>query len=443
MQEISVTEGLNSAFDALIGNRLSVLIGAGLSMAPPSNLPSAANLSASAKQRHEAIYGLTEPPFPNTVEAQAEYFFARGQLDSIYFSKLIDPHAFSSPPNEGHFAVADFLLIKTIQTAITTNVDTLIENAGEHLFGSIGAALDGHGAAMLPASASPLLKVHGCRLQDRPNMVWAPSQLQAPPVSTRIENSATWLAQNLLNRDLLIVGYWTDWSYLNEVLDRTLGAVSPANVLVVDTAESNTFSTKAPNLYALGQRATLSFRHVKTSGATFLDDLRRKFSQSFIRQVLHAGLTEFNQLRGTPTNPTWTEPGITDNRTLWQIRRDLEGRLPNEPAKDKEPPIGETTLGLTLIDLQAGGATPEGAYWRLNNKLVRVLRASNKRLDQVAANFSREIPQAVSPDIVIAVGSEDFGLTQNVVRIEANATIARGSQSRWLTRIDAMQELGL
>ncbi len=84
MQEISVTEGLNSAFDALIGNRLSVLIGAGLSKAPPSNLPPAASLAASAKQRHESIYGLTEPPFPNTVEAQAEYFLKK--VNSTQFS---------------------------------------------------------------------------------------------------------------------------------------------------------------------------------------------------------------------------------------------------------------------------------------------------------------------------------------------------------------------
>jgi hypothetical protein len=101
------------------------------------------------------------------------------------------------------------------------------------------------------------------------------------------------LTVRLLDRDLLIVGYWTDWDYLNGVLERSLGAVRPARVIIVDPAEGASLAAKAPALYALGQRARLAFQHVSASGSEFLERLRLKFSKSFVRRVLYAGIDEY------------------------------------------------------------------------------------------------------------------------------------------------------
>jgi hypothetical protein len=183
MQEISFEEGVALALDALLNDRLALLCGAGLSMAPPSLLPAAAALAAAAKQKYDAKYGTTRDPLPANIEDQAEYFFRRQELATVYFRTLIDLHAFAGPPNPGHYAISDLLLVRGIQTAVTTNVDFLIETAGQQLFGQVCAGIDGANVAMFPPDCAPLLKVHGCRVRDPDNMVWARGQLAASPVN--------------------------------------------------------------------------------------------------------------------------------------------------------------------------------------------------------------------------------------------------------------------
>src|SRR3546814_4850408 len=98
-------------------------------------------------------------------------------------------------------------------------------------------------------------------------MVWAPGQITAPPVADRIASSAQWLSQRLLDRDLLIVGYWTDWDYLNQVLGSVLDQVHPSKVIVVDPVDSASFQSKAPDLYALSDAVQNGLLHVKIGRA--------------------------------------------------------------------------------------------------------------------------------------------------------------------------------
>jgi hypothetical protein len=273
MHEIPFEDGVSLALDALLNDRLALLCGAGLSMAPPSLLPAAAALAAAAKQKYDAMHGTTRDPLPAKIEDQAEYFFQRQELATVYFRTLIDLNAFAGPPSPGHYAIADLLLVRGIQTAVTTNVDFLIETAGQQLFGQVCAGIDGASVAMFPPDCAPLLKVHGCRVRDPDNMVWAPGQLAASPVDARIASSDQWLRVRLLDRDLIIVGYWTDWDYLNEVLAATLVGVRPSRVVVVNPADRAMFSQKAPALYALGQRAAGPFQHVSASAEKFLEAL--------------------------------------------------------------------------------------------------------------------------------------------------------------------------
>jgi hypothetical protein len=50
MDSISLNDGLDLAINALVSDRLCLLAGAGLSMAPPSSLPSAAIIANNAKE---------------------------------------------------------------------------------------------------------------------------------------------------------------------------------------------------------------------------------------------------------------------------------------------------------------------------------------------------------------------------------------------------------
>jgi hypothetical protein len=98
LREIDLDEGIASALDALFADRLAILCGAGLSMASPSNLPSAAQLASQAKRKYDSIYGATRAPLPPSIEEQAEFFFKRGELGTMYLRALIDAHAFAGPP---------------------------------------------------------------------------------------------------------------------------------------------------------------------------------------------------------------------------------------------------------------------------------------------------------------------------------------------------------
>jgi hypothetical protein len=442
LDEIELAEGGAIALDALHAGRLALLCGAGVSMASPSNLPSAAQLAAAAKLKYDGLYGATRPPLPIPIEDQAEFFFQRGELGTIYLRTFIDHHAFAGRANSGHYAIAELLLVRGIQAAISTNVDTLIETAGTMLLGKIGVGIDRNTIVSVPPDISPLLKVHGCWSRDQENTVWAPGQLNVEPVRSRIDGSREWLSIQLLDRDLIIVGYFTDWDYLNGTLERTLGEVRPARVVVVDPGDAALLAAKAPVLHALGLRATSRFCQVKRSGSDFLEHLRVEFSRSFVRTVLHGGKDAYAGLKGVAADPSWLEPTAAEAETLWSMRRDLEGCRPNQPAHERVPP-DEPLIGLTILQLRSSGATADGPYWLLGGRRVRVLRTPNQPLHHVQAMYEREPPPVVAPDVIIAVGAEAQTLPAHIVRAGTTPTIVRGLAGRWLARQDAVSELGL
>jgi hypothetical protein len=411
-------------------------------MPPPSNLPSAAKIAADAKQKYDALYGATRPALAPGIEDQADFFFRQGQLATVYLGTLVDLHVFDAPPNEGHSSIADLLLVGGIQTAATTNVDMMIETAGMQLFGHVGRGIDRAAITSLPPTTSPLLKLHGCRHIDYGNTVWTHGQLATPPVAERIAFATEWLPQRLLNRDLIFVGYWTDWDYLNGIFARVFNAVHPARVIVVDPADGATIQRKAPELYALGESVPAAFKHVRVSGATFFAELRKQFSNTIVRRILHSGVAAFEEAKHVAPDPALTEPPDLDNEALWRMRRDLEGCRPNDPARMFQPPT-EPLLGLTLLQLRANGAVPSGPYWNLGGKLIRVLRTANVHLHTIEAVHVRDTAPAVAPAITIAVGAESQNLPSSIVRAGTRPTIARGSASRWLTRGEAVEELNL
>lgn len=441
MNLVGLQSGIDKAIDALYSDRLALVCGAGLSMAAPSSLPSAATIAAKAKEKYDATYGTERDPLPEQIDDQAEYFFRRDELANVYLRTYIDRNSFAAVPNAGHFAAADLLLVGAVATAVSTNVDCLIETAGNMLFGQVGAGVSRSQMSGLPNGVSPFLKIHGC-WSDPANTIWAPGQVDSGPLKERTEQSAAWLTNQLLNRDILIVGYWTDWDYLNHVLELTLGAVSPSRVIVVDPCETSSFEAKAPALFALGQRASHEFCHVKCSGDGFLDGLRTAFSRSFLRRVLVQGKGPYKMSTGSDPDATWLEPAAADSETLWRIRRDLEGCGPNEPAKARQP-FNEPLLGMTLLQLQAQGARPDGSLWNLGGRRVRVLRAANQAIHEVEATYARETPPVIAPDCVIAVGSEALALPPSFARGGGTGSIARGSLSRWLSRSEAVSELSL
>jgi hypothetical protein len=81
--------GVRMALDAIHTDRLALICGPGLSMASPSNLPSASALAALAQTRYAALSDLDRPPLPAAIEDQAQFFFEHGVLSTVYLRQLI------------------------------------------------------------------------------------------------------------------------------------------------------------------------------------------------------------------------------------------------------------------------------------------------------------------------------------------------------------------
>lgn len=441
--ELDLAQSLDLAVDAIIQDRLALVCGAGLSMAPPSAIPSAAAVANSAKEKYDAIYGADRPPLSENIEEQAEFFFGSNDLVKMYLRQLVSPHTFSSEPNRGHFAVADFLLTSAARIAVSTNVDSLIEQAGDVLQGNVAMGVDRDSVAAVCPAQSPLLKIHGCWKSGISETVWAPSQLSVEPLKTRIALCAAWLQTQLLDRDLVIVGYFTDWDYLNSVLKECLDAVSPSNIIVVDPSTTQALQGKAPALFELGANCTGNFVHVRSSGDEFLNEMRRIWSISIFRRILHSGYRALIDSGVDPDDENLKQPPQIDDASLWRLRRDLEGVEPSSPCVEKAPP-NEPLLGVAHIMLRNAGAHMEGNYWVLGNKRVRVLRANSQGvLHEVEEKRRNELSPLERPDVTIAVGATDLNLHSNIARSDSSDSFVRPSSGAFLTLEKAKEELNL
>ena len=440
IQGITPEEALTDLLHSIEEDRLVILCGAGLSMAPPSNVPSAATLAQKVFEECQAV----GEDVANDLEEQANHFLDAGRFSTYFIRQLIPRDSFARPHNPGHSAIADFLLCKAISAAISTNVDVLIEGAGCDLSGEIEGFLDGQEAENGPGDRSPLLKIHGCWTKAKNETIWAPRQLDQEPIKSRIENSRNWLDLHLSDKDLLVVGFWSDWSYLNTVLDAALGAVHPTKVIIVDPSETTSLETKAPGLWAIGNQDGVSFRHVQSSGADFLDNLRTHFSRTFYRKAVLNARQAYIDATGGELDDSWYElPDVISSSSAYAVRRDIEGREPDECARCKSPDPHENLVGLTILQLCDKGAVFANGYWLLGNKKIRVLRTA-RLLHIVKDIYRREVPPFEAADIVICVGSEEIGVPANIARAESPSDIVRGGPpGKWLTRNKACEELNL
>src|SRR6185437_11489947 len=115
--------------ERLIGSieagRLLLVCGAGLSMAEPSKLPSAAAVSETCYHRYAIAVAELDAQLKWNLEALAEHFAGLGTLTSVFIRTLVPWEQFIKPPNAGHQAIADFLLTGASPAALSTNYDPL------------------------------------------------------------------------------------------------------------------------------------------------------------------------------------------------------------------------------------------------------------------------------------------------------------------------------
>lgn len=431
----------SSLLASIYANRLVVLCGAGLSMAKPSNLPSARDVAEVCFDRYrQNVDPEADAAMRGDLEALADDLHSRRMLRTVLIERLVPWERFLRPPNGGHGAVADFLIVGAAEAVLTSNYDSLIEDCGRSYGFDFRAALDGDQATIISSKQKPLLKFHGCAQMERASTIWTAAQLNDRDVCDRLKNIETWMASNLRQKDLLIVGFWTDWQYLNGVLESAVKNVSPLSVTVIDPSEPSQLKEKAPGLWKIAHGSGVSFNHLQMSGLDALEDLRKAFSKMYLSKAIAAGKAAMEQELGIEADPSWLEVDDLDNDMLHQWRRDVEGK-PNNLAPTKLEPENTDLFGLFHLILRRAGGRRSATGYILGGRTIRVVNGAGSVLSIMRAKFV-EAPATVQEDMVVAVGAMDVGLPSNIVREGRPGDVVRGqSFVPWLDFEQAREEL--
>jgi len=409
-------------------------------MAPPSRVPSATQLAEQCAQEYEAR-GLPEP-LPATARQDlgelAAFFLAMDQM-TLLINKLVDWGLFCGDSNSGHTAIADFVTCGACVCAITTNFDILIERAAVPLGEkALQAALDGD-EANVDRGYRPLLKIHGCVLQ-RDYTLWCTGQLETSrtdPVSkkirARLESSRAWMQASLPRRHLVLIGFWSDWKYLNGVLLESVRDVHPTQILLVDRATDAELQAKAPELWAWASGFGPGFRHVQENAEAFLRELQEIFSRDILKRVLKAAADAAPGVCGD-FSVVCNALAALDTNALYALRRDFAGAPRGNVAKWKEPQDWMNEVGVTHLRMLLSGARLDGSsYLTSGAKRVRVVNGRTLPMSKVRSEYSKEPTKATADDYVICAAVSSGPGPPSIIRSATPSIVRPGSTAEWLT----------
>jgi hypothetical protein len=431
---------------SIAGDSLVVLCGAGLSMAPPSKMPSAWHVAQHCALKYREITGMDMPVgFADDIEKMAKHFYDRSELKHVFLRQLIDWSGFvNGQPNKGHTAIADFLATRLVAVALSTNVDMLFESAalslGEPDFFPLVASED---INRVQNSHAPLVKIHGCATKTRWDTLWCKQQMNDEPLKTRIHQLAGWVRGHFPNRDLLVVGFWTDWGYLNDILSDAVVSTEPRSVVVIDPSTKTALKDKSPSLWNWASKSA-DFTHVRASGDEFLDELRHIVSCHYITSVWEKGKAAYrNVTEHEPpvVSDALLTPASTDS--LYQVRRDLAGVNSSSVVRQNKAGDGHTIIGLLHLALMACGAKMNSNTFQLNGSTIRLINAPGSPLSKVTSHFSAEPPDPIGITRNVAVGAfEDGGVPGNIIQRGVPGGIIRNAPTaQWESHEALLGEL--
>lgn len=424
---------------AIETDKLIFLCGAGLSIPSPSFLPSAARVAEICYAKWVANEALAAD-LEYDVDKLAGHFHASDDFESI-FIPLVPWNDLSGAPNRGHAAVADMLVARAAHAALSANFDTMIERWAEQHKIAMQGALTGQEATNFAANHGPLLKFHGCMQRGRSATLWTKAQLAEPAVQAQIQSCSQWMNLHLPGRHLLVVGFWTDWGYLNDVLADAFAITNALSVTVIDPTPSAALEVKAPELWEKLTTLSAAFEHIQESGDEVLEELRLAYSRSWAKKFYALG-QPLAAVAGIEHVPS--PDGISCDE-LYDLRRDIEGVPYTQAATLKAPPADAAEAALAHIELCSEGAVQVGAWLTHGGRAVRIVNGAGRGISDMQ-QAHKEPPNLVQPDIVLCAGALDLGVPAKLIATGVGASIvspAPGGSAKWLTRADARTELGL
>jgi hypothetical protein len=183
------------------------------------------------------------------------------------------------------------------------------------------------------------------------------------------------------------------------------------------------------------------FRHVPASGAEVLKELRVEFSRVWMKKFYALGRDLF-EAAGYAYIPHDPEE---DCDALYNRRRDAEGVPYNRAARMKTPPTEAAQASLFHHLLINAAADPEGAWYKLGGKTIRIVQGAGQALNSVRERY-REPPALTPADIVVCAGAADWAVPGHIIGTPVGASIVRpkaGGGSQWMTITEARAELGI
>ncbi|HWZ45662.1 MAG TPA: hypothetical protein VNW97_19460 [Candidatus Saccharimonadales bacterium] len=241
----------------------------------------------------------------------------------------------------------------------------------------------------------------------------------------------------------MFIGFWTDWSYLTEIVADSFISVHCPLVVLVDPAATGVLQAKAPGLWNWAHSSGVDFVHVPEYGEPFLECLRTEYSKTLLAQVLRSAESSFHAVApGQPIPSQTFDAAHVDD--LYQLRRDFAGVAFNRAPKlpNKADMVG---VGRIHLRLRAKGCRLDGSsYVTTENQRIRVVNGKTDVLSDVQARHRDEPNKPIEDKYVICPGAFDAGgAASNIARPQKAASIVRpGGSGEWITE-EAAYEKGL
>jgi hypothetical protein len=385
-----------------------------------------------------------DPALRDSLDLLAGHFHAKGDFEKVFIHR-VPWNDLVGQPNTGHAAIADLLISRGAHAALSANFDAMIELWAEERKIAMQGALTGQEAVTFSSvgGCSPLLKFHGCLRRAREQTLWTTGQLVDPPIKSRVQSCSSWMDIHLPGKNLVVIGFWTDWGYLNDVLANAFTIANAHSVTVVDPSSAADLQARAPILWGKLTGLSNTFEHVQASGAEVLDELRTAYSRSWIRKFYSLG-SPLAAASGTTMSAAATPDGLA-GEDLYNLRRDVEGVPYTHAATLKMPASSAAQASLFHLMLLNAGATKEGAWLKHGSQSVRIVNGAGKGLASMEAQY-KEPTTFPHSEIVVCAGAIDLGVPATLIASGSGASVMRpapGGGSRWLTFDQARTELGL
>ena len=419
-------------------DRLVIFCGAGLSMASPTNLPSARALANQIYDKYESITGHRLDPFRDDLEQIAKYFIDDSRYQDFIY-KLIPWEPFRDNPNIGHESLADFLESSIVELVVSTNYDTHIEDSARILGDKIFRAdVDANDCA-IGLHHKPLLKVHGCCNIDKRYTIWHRDQILKAPFDNRIKNAEEFLKNKLHEMHIIFIGFWTDWRYLNEIFENCLSKIEPQLVILVNPDDIDVLEDKAPSLMSWAKKN--NFYHAQISGDSFLEELRRRYNIQFLKRVINESKIQYEDSFGRISASSLIDDRI-NVKNSYNLRRYFCGIPSSKPVKIKRPDGNQELIGIYHIYLIEKGGVIEEIFYKINGHSVRMINGAGRLMSSVKKEFEND--NYFGADFTLCIGADDDITPTSIVRSSSTSSVIRSRDtSRWITQADINSQLGI